>query len=408
MHAVRAMTSALARLCWFCAAQAMTGLLAVLLLVSLLYATTSLYVFAVSQPFVGPGWYNPYGDLPAAGRWQKANFHAHSIAWGGLTNGGQSAQDVVSAYAGMRYDIVGVSNYHSLSASEVTGTFPVYEQGWNVQKSHRLAIGGDKVVWRDYPLGQTAHQQQDIINRIRATGAVVALAHPAIRDGHSLADLRRLSGYDALEVLNHFVAPATAQWDAALSAGRAVWVLANDDSHDIHGAGETGVNWTLVHTPSSAAADVRSAIRAGRTIGVRGQRGQAHLQFLSQYITGDTLEVRVRGPVGRVTISGQDGVARNTVITDSAGIIIARAIARSDDGYLRTTVEGDSTSEGELLLLNPVVRWDGQALGAALATVDTSRTSALRWIAFCLYGAAFTSIRARQPRRVPRARPILT
>jgi hypothetical protein len=83
-------------------------------------------------------------------------------------------------------------------AAERAGTFPEYEQGWNVQKAHRPAIGGD--------------------------------AHPALLGGHSTADLRQLSGYDGLEVLNHRVPPATTQWDAALSSGRAVWAMANDDS----------------------------------------------------------------------------------------------------------------------------------------------------------------------------------
>ena len=407
MRAARAMTCLLIRGGRLCAAHALPGLLALLFLVSLLYATAPLYLFAESRPFVGRRWYNPYGDLQATGRWQQASFHAHSAAWGGATNGGQTAEQVAGAYADMRYDIVGISNYHSMSMAERTGTFPVYEQGWNVHKSHRLAIGGDAVVWRDYPLGQTVHHKQDIIHRIGLTGAVVVLAHPAIREGHSVADLRQLSGYDALEVLNHFVPPATTEWDAALSSGRAVWAIASDDSHDIHGAGETGVNWTLVHTPSSGTEAVRLAIRAGRTIGVRGAGGRAHLTFVSQRVVGDTLEVRVRGPVGHVEFIGQGGAPRAARVTDSLGVTIARAVAEPHDGYLRATVTGAGVGANELLLLNPAVRWDGVILGATMATVDRPRTAALRWIACCLYAAAFTSIHARRRRRLPKARPVL-
>ncbi|AMW03715.1 hypothetical protein GEMMAAP_00375 [Gemmatimonas phototrophica] len=384
----------------------MTGLLALLFLVSLLYATAPLYQFAESRPFAGGRWYNPYGDLNATGRWQKASLHAHSVAWGGATHGGQSAEQVAAAYAQMRYDIVGLSNYHSMSAAEQTGTFPVYEQGWNLQKSHRLAIGGDAVVWRDYPLGQTVHHKQDIINRLELTGAVVVLAHPAIREGHSVADLRQLSGYDALEVLNHFVSPATTEWDAALSSGRAVWVMASDDSHDIHGAGETGVNWTLVYTHSRETHAVRSAIRSGRTIGVHGVGGQAQLSFVSQQLFGDTLEVRARGPIAHIEFTGQDGATRTAHVTDSLGVTIARAVARPDDGYLRATVIGTGSDAPELLLLNPVVRWDGVILGAAAATVDAPRTAAFRWIACCLYAAVFTSVQARRRRRLPKAQPV--
>lgn len=397
----------LVRWCWCCAAHVMTGLVALLLVVSLLYATAPLYLFAESRPFVGPRWYNPYGDLSTTGRWQKTSFHAHSVAWGGATNGGQTAEQVAAAYAEMHFDIVGLSNYHSMSAGERTGTFPVYEHGWNVHKSHRLAIGGDAVVWRDYPLGQTVQHKQDMITRLGLTGAVVVLAHPAIRDGHSVADLHQLSGYDALEVLNHFVSPATAEWDAALSSGRAVWAMAGDDSHDIHGAGETGVNWTLVYTPSHEANAVRSAIRAGRTIGVRGAGGETGLSFVSQRLFGDTLEVRANGPIVRIEFTGQHGATRTAHVTDSVGVTIARAVAQPHDGYLRATVIGTGAGVPELLLLNPVIRWDGAIMGVATASVDASRTAALRWIACCLYAAAFTSLHARRRRRrLPKAQPV--
>ncbi len=406
MRALRAMTSMVISCCWLSAAHVMTGLQVLLFLVSLLYATAPLYLFAESRPFAGGRWYNPYGDLNATGRWQKASLHAHSVAWGGLTNGGQTAEQVAGAYTRMRYDIVGLSDYHSMSAAERTGTFPVYEQGWNVQKSHRLAIGGDAVVWRDYPLGQTVHHKQDIINRLGLTGAVVVLAHPTIREGHSVADLRQLSGYDALEVLNHFVSPATTEWDAALSSGRAVWVMASDDSHNIHDAGETGVHWTLVYTRSRETHAVRSAIRAGRTIGVRGVGGQTQLSFVSQHVFGDTLEVRARGPIAHIEVTGQDGATRTTQVTDSLGVTIARAVARPDDGYLRATVIGTGSGTPQLLLLNPVVRWDGVILGAATARVDVPRTAVLRWMACSLYAAAFMSMQARRRRRLPKAQPV--
>jgi len=397
-------------------AQCAAALLALLLLVSVLYATSNLFVFAGPRAFSGPQWYNPYDVLVGEGKWQKANFHAHSIAWRGLTNGAQSPHEVASAYDDLRYDVIGVSNYHSLAAGEATGTFPVYEHGWNVQKAHRLVIGSQEVVWRDYPLGQTVHQQQDIIDRLRRSGAVVALAHPAIRNGHSPNDLRRLSGYDALEVLNHFVTPAYAHWDAALSAGRAVWVLASDDSHDIHGTGETGVNWTLFHAASSGTTEVLSAIRAGHTIGVQGFGGVARLGFLSQRMRGDTLEVRVRGHVGRLRVTGQGGQPREVQVMDSAGVTIGRAVARAEDGYLRATIEGHPSAERpgrpELMLLNPVIRWDGQRLGVPPAAIDRFRTAMLRLAACAMYatllGVARGAMRTRRPARVPRARPLPT
>jgi len=153
---------------------------ALLLLVALLYATAPLYSFAPAEPFAGPAWYDPYGDLPGdSARWLQANFHAHSRAWGGTTDGRQSPARVVAAYAAMGYEVIGISNDHQLPGR--TGTapvLPVFEHGWNVWKSHRLALGAQRVVWRDYPLGQRVHHKQDMIQRLRSAGAVVAIAHP--------------------------------------------------------------------------------------------------------------------------------------------------------------------------------------------------------------------------------------
>jgi hypothetical protein len=166
------------------------------------------------------------------------------------------------------------------------------------------------------------------------------------------------------------------------------------------------VSWTLLHAPSSRPDDVRAAIRAGRLIGVRGAGGQAQLAFVSQRMVGDTLEVRVRGPVGGVAFTAQDGLPRTAVVTVAHGVTTARAVARPTDGYVRATVSGTGAADGELLLLNPVIRWDGQLLGAGSATVNAPRTVALRWFACCLYAAAFTSMHVRRRRRVPSARPV--
>lgn len=390
---------------------------ALLLLVALLYVTAPQYAFAPAEPFIGHAWYNPYGALSADGaRWLQANFHAHSRAWGGTTNGRHSPAHVAAAYAAMGYDIIGISNYHQLPAQ--TGTspvFPVFEHGWNLWKSHRLALGAQRVVWRDYPLGQLVHHKQDMIHRLRAAGAVVAIAHPAMHGGHSQRDFTRLSGFDAIEVLNHFLPPAEAEWDAALSHGRAAWVLANDDSHDITGPGETGVHWTLVHARSAGTADVLDAIRAGRTIGVRGTGGRSALRFHEQRLRGDTLEILVSGPVRAIEFVGQGGVSRRVVTRDSleqrGDTIIARAVALETDGYLRAVVLGEEPNAlhmlGSALYLNPVIRWNGVALGAPPASIDGPGTLLARLFllaAFASAGAA-SMVQRRGRRRVEAPAP---
>jgi hypothetical protein len=363
--------------------------LAVLLggLAGALYATSSLYDLPAAAPFAGPAWYNPYAALDSApARWLQANFHAHSTAWGGATEGDQSPAAVVGAYRALGYDVIALSNYHALPPLADSSVFPVYEHGWNVRKSHRLVIGAREVLWRDYPFGQHVQHQQDLIDRARAGGAVVAIAHPAMRDGHPVAAFGALAGYDALEVLNHFLPPAEAHWDMALSSGRAAWILANDDTHDIRLSGETGVHWTLVHAASPSVAAVTAAIRAGRTIGVRGRAGRTALAFAGLVMHGDTLELRVRGPVDSVRVVGQGGAVRLAVpgaaLPRRGDTLVVRAVARPEDGYLRAVVVGAEASARagvpSALFLNPVVRWDGRTRGVAAATLSVPRTTSFR------------------------------
>lgn len=387
-------------------------LTSLLIVIALLYASAPWYNLAPAYPFQGALWYNPYDSLGAnPERWLQANFHAHSRAWGGATNGRQEPQAVVGAYQRLGYDVIGLSNYHEIPNDEkANAAFPVFEHGWNVQKSHRLALGARRVVWRDYPLGQVMQHKQDIITRLRDAGALVVIAHPAMRNGHSIKDFTRLTGYDALEVLNHFLPPAEAQWDAALSSARPVWVMANDDSHDITETGETGVHWTLVHAPSSRTSDITDAIRRGRTIGVRGRGGRTSLHFYGQRMYGDTLEVRVGGAVRRVSFTGQGGAVRREVTTHAlvrhGDTLIARAVAQPDDGYLRAVVVGEQPDAnhalGSALFLNPVVRWDGRTLGASQATVHAGYTALMRIVLtmMALFIAA-TSLRFRVRRRAP-------
>jgi hypothetical protein len=80
----------------------------------------------------------------------------------------------------------------------------VYEHGYNVLKSHCLAISPDHVSFFDFPLMQGASQQQCVIEHLRALHAVVALAHPAFGGGRSAADMKDLVGYHYTEVLSAY------------------------------------------------------------------------------------------------------------------------------------------------------------------------------------------------------------
>src|SRR5262249_12517458 len=136
---------------------------------------------------------------------------------------------------------------------------------FNLGKHHQLAIGARRVLWFDLPIWQGLHQKQYVLNRLKATTDLIAIAHPAALRGYSYPDdqLRQLTGYQLLEVVNGRF-ESESSWDGALSAGRPVWAIGNDHTHDVMDRNHFAVAWTMIDTATDTASSVIEALRAGR------------------------------------------------------------------------------------------------------------------------------------------------
>jgi hypothetical protein len=339
------------------------------------------YDFPPPTPFHGTHWYNPYDGATAP--WQMANFHAHSRAWGGVTNGRQQPNQVIARYASLGYALPTLSNY--LETDTIAGTLAVYEHGLNLTKAHALVIGARRVDWLDFPLGQGIQHTQFLLNRLSADGEV-AITHPYLRGAHSLDDMARLAGYDLLEVVSHFGC-AEAYWDAALSAGRPIWGIGGDDTHNASDARQTGRMWTLVSAASLSRDDVLAALRAGRTITVRGRAGRDAVAMRTVAMRGDTLSVELDRHVERIEFIGQQG----RLLARTSGDARASFVVPAGEPYVRTVVRDAGTT----LFLNPVVRTAGGAPLAPVAFTNTSRTWTTRVAALVLVLAVITGLRSR-------------
>ncbi len=371
------------------------------------YVLVPVYDFPAPAPFAGPALYNPYQGLGDGGEWRTANFHAHGRAWGGLTEARQTDSAVVSRYRSLGYDVDGVSDYMQIDQRRARGgdsTFvPTYEHGYNILKSHLLAIDARHVAWLDFPLFQTRAQKQYVIDQVAAQAGLVAIAHPGLRGAYSVRDLRMLTHYDFIEVLNHFVV-SDSLWDAALSSGHPVWALGSDDSHDVRDPGQTGAMWTMVYSTSTKAADIVGALRAGRAYAVAGHHAQSDAHPERIDVHGDTLVVSCDTPVTRIDFIGQGGVLRGRAL----GVRSASYVLRPDDPYVRTVI----ATRHSVMFLNPVIRYDGRRLARPVAVFDVRRTwegrSALLATAVVLFW--LLRLRAQIARRravAPRPQPAL-
>jgi hypothetical protein len=345
-------------------------LLAAIIVVLLPYAWSPVYRFPDATPFNGSSLYNPYAG--GGGAWKRANLHAHGNAWAGLTSGEQPSADVVRTYRSLGYDIAGISNYQAIAAHDGIDILPLYEHGYNISKRHQLAIGARTVDWMDYIFWQSPSQEQHILDRQRARAELVGLTHPRTRNAYSASDLAKLTGYHFIEIVNGPF-DAAQPWDAALSSGRAVWAMANDDTHDTTDPRRTGMAWMMIDTPTTSHPDVIAALRAGRSYAV-GRNDDApsgmDTWLTDVQVVDGTVQVSTGGAPATIEFIGDRGAPRQ--VTTRAHL--ASYVLHRDDSYVRAVIESPQVT----LYLNPIVRWNGRELGAPIAPVDTAMTWGLR------------------------------
>jgi len=327
------------------------------------------YRFPLPQPFAGPSLWNPYARL--AGTWQKANLHAHGHAWGGMTNGKQSDEEVVEAYKQRGYAVAGVSNYGSIAAFRGVDTIPLYEHGYNVMKAHQLAIGARRVVWLDFPFWQTLDQKQLIIQRVGAEAALVSINHP--NTGYVDDDMRNLTGYQLMEIVNGPF-PVEDLWDAALSSGHVVWALANDDAHDVTNLRRTFIAWNMIDAPSPSAADIIGALGQGRSYAASLVGNKADAALKSVEVRDATITISSTGVPATYLFVGQEGAVRGT----ANQVMEATYTFAATDTYIRTVIR----TPNMVMYVNPIIRYDGIRLPALAATIDEASTWLRRGLTF--------------------------
>jgi hypothetical protein len=366
-------------------AKRVLALLAIIIVLP--YACSPVYRFPEPRTFTGAQFLNPYARLH--GNWKRANLHAHGTAWGGLTNGQQSSEEVARSYRALGYDVAGVSNYHTIATQTGGATLPIYEHGYNISKRHQLAIGARKVAWFDFPIWQGLSNEQWIIDQVAATADLVALAHPGLRDGYTKDNLRSLTGYQLLEVVN---GPFDSEqpWDWALSSGHMIWGIANDDSHDTTDPRRTAMAWNMIDAPSTTTADVVAALREGRAYAVGRTDDEAPTMdavVTDVRFASGTLTVTHDGPPSTIEFVGQNGAIRRTV----KNALSAGYTFQPQDTYIRTVIRAPKTT----LYLNPVLRYDGAGMRVPAAVVDEGRTWALRTACFAVLVGTLLLVRRR-------------
>ena len=352
------------------------------------------YDFPESKPFEGAVWHNPYADVDDF-HWRLGNFQIQSAAWGGVTNGQNNPSDrVFDVYKRLGYEVITISDYMQINGYHLDDVpwIPVYEHGYGLQKTHQVCIGAHDVVALDYPLFQTLNSKQYILQKLSESADIVAIAHPSVRNAYRLSDMEKLTHVELIEALSNFQ-HSLAHWDAALSAGKPLYLLANDDTHNLDNPFDYGKVATVVHCDTVNTAHVVSGLRKGIAYGiaVHTPDSENHERKVERFrdlphladvrIENDTLTVEADRQIAEVRFIGQNGRVQSTLQPDSA---LAHYALAGDDTYIRVEID---IAPGHTLYTNPVYR-----------TVDGNKPqleqAGINWLTTILYRGGFLLVLA--------------
>ena len=328
------------------------------------------YSFDEPKPFSGTYLHNPYKDMNPD-NWIQSNFHAHTRQFVGVTNGRINTNEMLdSVYSSLGFQHIGISDYNMINYYDSANPsfIPTYEHGYGVFKIHQLCIDADKVRPVDYLLFQNLSMKQHTLNRLSKHARLVIPAHPSfVEKGYLVEDMKYLSNYKLMEVLNGFRI-STDHWDTALSNGHLVYLIGNDDSHDVTDVSDVAKRFTMINAPENDAELMLQALEKGNAVGVdfqlrknetlekKIQRLEKDLPYIRQVeLRGDTLLISASKKIGTIKFIGQDGEELDVQKRQTT----AKYVVQPEDTYVRCVL---MFSCGTTLYLNPITRHENEEI----------------------------------------------
>ena len=328
------------------------------------------YSFDEPKPFQGTYLHNPYNDMNPD-NWIQSNFHAHTRQFGGLTNGRVNTNEMLdSVYSAFGFQHIGISDYNKINYYDSANPsfIPTYEHGYGIFKIHQLCIGAEKVRRHDFVAFQNLSMKQHTLNRLEKQARLVIPAHPSfVKKGYLVEDMKYLSNYKLMEVLNGFRI-SSAHWDMALSNGHLVYLIGNDDSHDVTDMWDVAKRFTMINSPKNESEHLIQALENGNAVAVdfpvrreetleqKIKRLKNDVPYMTQIeLCGDTLLISASKQMSKIKFIGQDGKELDVQKNQKT----AKYIIQPEDNYVRTVA---TFKGGVTLYLNPITRHESDEI----------------------------------------------
>lgn len=170
-----------------------------------------------------------------------------------------------------------------------------------------------------------------------------------------------------MEVLNGFRI-STVHWDTALSNGHLVYLIGNDDSHDVTNVTDVATRFTMINSPENEAEQLLTSLENGNAYAVdfpidrketleqKIKRLKKNLPYITQVeLKGDTLFIAADKNISKIRFIGQDGKELDT----QKNIKVACYAIQPDDNYVRAELR---FKDGTTLYLNPITRHENNII----------------------------------------------
>lgn len=323
-----------------------------------------IYNFAEPRKFEGADIYNPYKSFDTTSCWKRANFHTHTRVEGILNECNHWPAEVLEYYEGLGYDIVTFSNHNELTLHPHSADLQVnlYEHGYNLFKYHKLAFGAAEV-WRfDHLLPLLASQKQFQIEQLSKDADIVQLNHPLRTPTLSKSQLAKLSGYKLIE-LDSGKSTENEYWDAALSAGRYSFGVANDDLHYPDRTYKIALRCNFLVTPSAKYEDILNTLNEGCFYSMRlpdygngdwaikREKNREVPSIRNIGMQDSVVYVRFSEQADLVKVIGQE----HTLLMSGNNCDSIAYAMKTTDPYVRVAAY---FPDGEVIYTNPFARYD--------------------------------------------------
>ncbi|HAF29220.1 MAG TPA: hypothetical protein DCG75_09255 [Bacteroidales bacterium] len=315
-----------------------------------------IYKFNKGHKFEGEQFYNPYANIN--GTWIKANLHAHARAYAGASKGENTAKEMLHKYDSLKYYLACISNYNFVQDSIPGHNYlPVYEHGFNWLWVHQNVINETQARPFDFPFLQLRSNKQFMINRLKSKDNLISLNHPNHKRAYKNSDLKYLNNYDLIEGISEF-AKSIKQWDSVLSHGHAVWIVGNDDSHDLSDY-HVGICWNMIHVDTINNESILQSLQKGASYATKGWLGQEMNRVKAVKVEDGFFKLKLRNKADSITLISDNGV----IVAMASKVDTLSYKIKTENTYLRTEIfETEPWNGYTKMYLNPVIRTNSEKL----------------------------------------------